>query len=176
MAAVKEESEALSMNKTTLELPSDREILISRAFNGPARLVFDAFTKPELVARWWAPRSLGVSIVSCDADVRVGGTYRYVMQVRDRGRMAFSGTYQEVTPPSRVVYTEHFEPTAAGTNPDDVGITVTVTFDERDGKTYLTSRSLCPTKELRDGIIATGMETGMRETMEQLEELVASLR
>lgn len=175
MAAVKE-SDALPMNKTTLELPSDREILISRAFNGPARIVFDAYTRPELVARWWAPKSIGVSLVSCDADVRVGGTYRYVMQVREVGKMAFSGTYHEVTPHSRLVYTEKFEPTAAGTSPDDVGITVTVTFDERDGKTHVTSRSLCPTKEVRDGIIATGMEKGMRESMDQLEELVASLR
>jgi uncharacterized protein YndB with AHSA1/START domain len=169
------ESDVLSMNKTTLELPSDREILITRAFNGPARVVFDAFTKPELVARWWAPKPLGVSLASCDADVRVGGTYRYVMQIRTRGQAAFSGTYLEVTPPSRVVYTQFYEPTAGGVGPDDVPITVTVTFDERDGKTYLTSRTLCPTKELRDGIIASGMETGMRATMDQLEELVAAL-
>jgi uncharacterized protein YndB with AHSA1/START domain len=170
------ESDVLPMNKTTLELPSDQEILITRAFNGPARVVFDAFTKPELVARWWAPKSLGVSIVSCDADVRAGGTYRYVFQVRQRGQSAFSGTYTEVTPHSRLVYTQFFEPTAGGTSPDDVPITVTVTLEEREGKTYVTSRTWCPTKDLRDGIIASGMETGMRETMEQLEELVASLR
>jgi uncharacterized protein YndB with AHSA1/START domain len=163
------------MNTTTLELPSDREILITRAFNGPARIVFDAFTKPELVARWWAPTSRGVSIVSCDADLHVGGTYRYVLQVRTQGQIAFSGSYLEVTPPSRLVYTQFFEPTASGTNPGEVPITVTVTFEERDGKTHLTSLTSCPSKELRDGIIASGMEKGMRETMDQLDDLVGSL-
>jgi uncharacterized protein YndB with AHSA1/START domain len=169
------ESDVLPMNTTSLTLPSDREILITRAFNGSARSVFDACTKPELVARWWAPQSLGVSIVSCDADVRVGGAYRYVLQVRTRGQIAFSGTYLEVTPYSRVVHTQFFEPTAAGPGPHDVPITVTLTFEERAGKTHMTSLTACPTKEVRDSIIASGMETGMRETMDQLEELVATL-
>lgn len=163
------------MNQTTLELKGDREFVITRAFNGPARIVFDAFTKPELVTRWWAPKSLGVEMVSCDADVRAGGAYRYVFQVREVGRMAFSGTYTEVTPPSRLVYTQVFEPTAAGAQPSDRPITVTVTFDERVGKTHVVSHTSCPTRDIRDGIIASGMERGMRETMEQLEELVASI-
>jgi len=171
------ESDVRPMNTTALDLPSDREILITRAFNGPARIVYDAFTKPELVARWWAPTSLGVSIVSCDADVRVGGSYRYVIQVRQIGQMAFSGKYLELAPYSRVVYTQVFEPTAAGAQPNDPAITVTVTFEERDGKTHMRSLTSCPTKEIRDGIIASGMETGMRETMDQLETLViGSLR
>jgi uncharacterized protein YndB with AHSA1/START domain len=163
------------MNQTTLDLKGDREFVITRAFNGPARIVFDAFTKPELVTRWWAPKSLGVSMVSCDADVHAGGAYRYVFQVREVGRMAFSGTYTEVTRPSRLVYTQVFEPTASGVQPSDQPITVTVTFDERGGKTHVVSHTSCPTREIRDGIIASGMERGMRETMDQLEELVASL-
>lgn len=175
MAAHAKESEAPLMNQTTLELEGDREIVIRRAFNGPARIVFDAWTKPELVRRWWAP-SDRASIVSCDAEVKVGGQWRYVLKVSTGGMFAFSGTYLEVTPPSRLVHTEIFEPTAAGAQPGETGITVTVTFEEREGKTYVESRSLCPTKEVRDTIIASGMEHGVRETMDQLEELVASLQ
>ena len=164
------------MNQTTLELKGDREIVIARTFNGPARIVFDAWTKPELVARWWAPTSLGVPIARCDADVRVGGGYRYVLRARGGQEFAFSGKYAEVTPHSRLVYTQIFEPDASGANPEDAGIIVTVTFDERDDKTHLVSHSLCPSKDVRDAIIASGMEHGMRETMDLLDELVASLR
>ena len=175
MAANGGRSEAALMNLTTMTLEGDREIVITRTFNGPARIVFDAWTRPELVRRWWAPKSRGVSIVACDADVRVGGSYRYVLRLKSGSDIAFSGTYTEVAPPARLVYTEIFEPTAAGTQPDEVGIVITVTFDERDGKTNMTSRSMCPSKEIRDAIIASGMEHGMRETMDQLDELVASL-
>ena len=168
-------SDTVPLNETSMELRLDREIVIARTFNGPARIVFDAWTRPELVKRWWAPRSLGISIVSCDADIRVGGTYRYVLRVHAGHELAFSGKYTEVTPYTRLVYTQIFEPTASGANPGDDGIVITVTFDERDGKTSLVSHSLCPSKEVRDMIIASGMEHGMRETMDQLEELVASL-
>ncbi len=168
------EGEAATMNQTSLELKGDREIVIARTFNGPARIVFDAWTRPELVSRWWAPGSRGVAI--CDAAVRAGGSYRYVIRLDRGGEFAFSGKYIEVTPHSRLVYTEIFEPTASGANPGDAEVIVTVTFDERDGKTHLVSNSLCPSKEVRDAIIASGMEHGMRETMDQLEELVASLR
>jgi uncharacterized protein YndB with AHSA1/START domain len=164
------------MNPTILELKSDLEIVITRTFNGPPRVVFDAFTRPELVSRWWAPKAVGAAMVSCDADVRTGGFYRYVFRARQSGNMAFSGRYTEVTPHSRIVYTQIFEPTAAGAQPDEEGIVVTVTFDERDGKTLLVSHTMCPRKELRDAIIATGMERGMRVAMDQLEELVAALQ
>jgi uncharacterized protein YndB with AHSA1/START domain len=170
------EGEAGAMNQTSLDLEGDREIVIARTFNGPARIVFDAWTRPELVSRWWAPRSLGVSIVSCDADVRRGGRYRYVLLHRTGSEFAFSGEYTEVTPHSRLAYTQIFEPTAGGATPGEVGILITVTFDERDGKTHLVSRTVCPSKDVRDAIIASGMEHGMRETMDQLEELVATLR
>jgi uncharacterized protein YndB with AHSA1/START domain len=163
------------MNETTMELVGDREFVIARAFNGPARIVFDAWTRPELVRRWWAPRSRGVSVVGCDASVRAGGHYRYVLRLPNGHQFAFSGTYTEVTPPTRLVYTQIYEPAAAGATPDDVAITITVTFDERDGKTYVVSRTCCPTPQLRDTIIKSGMEPGMRETMDQLDELVASI-
>ena len=174
--AAREGSDTMPVNQTTLELQGDREIVISRTFNGPARIVFDAWTKPELVMRWWAPKGLGVSMISCDADVRVGGQYRYVFRHRTGAALAFSGRYTEVTPPSRLVYTQIFEPTAGGANPVADEVVITVTFEEGDGRTHLVSRSLCPTKEIRDAIIASGMETGMRETMDQLDELVAELR
>jgi uncharacterized protein YndB with AHSA1/START domain len=169
-------SEPAVKNQTTMHLEGDREIVIRRAFNGPARIVFDAWTKPEYVRRWWAPTSHRVTLVSVEAEVRVGGRYRYVMRHRTGTEMAFSGTYKEVMPPSRLVYTEVFEPTAAGADPNEEGVVVTVTFDEVDGKTQVVSRSMCPSKEVRDVIIASGMEHGMRETMDQLDELVASLR
>jgi uncharacterized protein YndB with AHSA1/START domain len=164
-------SEPAAMNRTTMELRSEREIVIARTFHGPARIVFDAWTRPELVQRWWAPRSHGVAIVSAEADLRVGGSYRYLFR-RDGGQeFAFSGTYSEVTPPTRLVYTQIFEPMReAG------AVVVTVTFEERDGKTHLVAHELYPSKETREAALATGMEHGMRETMDQLDELVSSLR
>jgi uncharacterized protein YndB with AHSA1/START domain len=173
MVAREKGSEAVAMNQTTMELRSDREIVITRTFNGPPRIVFDAWTRPELVKRWWAPRSRGVA--ECEADVRPGGWYRYVIRLNTGQEFAFSGKYVEVTPPSRLVYTEVFEPTASGAKPGDAELTVTVTFDEHEGKTHMVSHSLCPSKEVRDQIIASGMEQGMRETMDLLDELVASL-
>jgi len=156
-------------NQTAMELTSDLEIVITRTFNGPPRIVFEAWTRPELVRRWWAPKALGVSVVSIDADVRVGGRYRYVLQRGDGGgEVAFSGTYREVAPPSRLVYTQAFEP-----YPDEVIITITLT--ERDGQTDFVSHELWPSKEIRDMAMSTGMEKGMRMTMDQLDELVASL-
>jgi uncharacterized protein YndB with AHSA1/START domain len=156
---------------TSMELRSDRELVIARTFNGPAHLVFDAWTKPELVRRWWAPSSHCVSMVGCEANVRVGGAYRYVMR-RDTGEeFAFSGTYTEVAPPTRLVYTQFFEPMR-----DAGAVVVTVTLEERDGRTRLVAHSLYPSAETRAAAVASGMEHGMRETMDQLDELVASLR
>jgi uncharacterized protein YndB with AHSA1/START domain len=167
--------EAAAMDQTSMELRGDREIVIERTFNGPARIVFDAWTRPELVRRWWAPKTRRVSVVDCEADVRAGGYYRYVLRLASGNQFAFSGKYTEVTSPTRLVYTQIFEPTAAGAQPGDPEVIITVTFDERDGKTHMVSRSLCPSKDVRDAIIASGMEGGMRETMDLLDELVASL-
>jgi uncharacterized protein YndB with AHSA1/START domain len=163
------------LHETSLTLEGDRNFVIARTFNGPARIVFDAYTRPELVARWWAPQSHGVSLARCEADVRAGGSYRYVMRVGPEHEMAFSGQYLEVTPPSKLVFTQYFEPTASGVQPGDQSITITVTFEERDGETFFLSRTVCPTPELRDTIMSSGMEGGMRETLDQLEALVATL-
>jgi uncharacterized protein YndB with AHSA1/START domain len=114
-------------------------------------------------------------MAACEAEVRVGGSYRYVVKLERGGQFAFTGRYIEVAPPSRLVYTEVFEPTAAGAKPDDPAVVVTVTFEEQNGRTFMTSRSLCPSKDVRDAIIASGMEHGMRETMDALDALVASL-
>ena len=170
----REGSEPVRRIAPSMERMSDREIVIARTFNGPARIVFDAWTNPELVRRWWAPKSLGVSIVSCDADVRVGGSYRYVLEPGKAGTIAFSGEYTEVTPHSRLVYTL-LRAESARADGGVAAVVVTVTFDERDGKTHLVSRELYPSKEVLDGGLASGMEHGMHATMDQLDELVASL-
>jgi uncharacterized protein YndB with AHSA1/START domain len=159
------------MNDTFMELRSDREIVIARTFRGPARIVFDVYTRADLVKRWWAPKSLGARMLDCQADVRPGGTYRYLIRAGGGEEYAFSGRYTEVTPYSRLVYTQVFEPMA------DAGeVIVTATFDEFDGNTRFVSRELYPSKEARDATIASGMEKGMRETMNQLDELVVSLK
>jgi uncharacterized protein YndB with AHSA1/START domain len=163
-------NEPAPVNRTSMELKSDREIVIARTFNGPARIVFDAWTKPEFVRRWWAPKSHGVSIASCEADVRVGGRYRYVLRPDTGEEFGFSGQYTEITPYSRLVYTQIFEPMAAAG-----AVIVTITLDERDGRTHLVSHELYPSAQVRDAALASGMEHGMRETMDQLDALVASL-
>ncbi len=170
MNAAKRESKPF-MNRTTVERRSDRELVITRTFNGPARIVFDAWTKPELLKRWWAPKSLGVTLFSCDIDLRVGGRYRFVFGHDEARSMAFSGTYTEVAPHARLAYTQIFEPMRAAGE----GI-VTATFDEQQGKTRIVSHELYPSKQALDGAIDSGMERGMRATLEQLEELIASLQ
>ena len=163
------------MNRTTLERTSDRELLVTRTFNAAAHIVFEAFTKPEFVRRWWAPKSWHAEIVSCDADVQVDGRYRYVFRQEKRGEMAFSGIYREVTPPARLVYLEQFEPTAQGAEVCPIGSIVTVTFDDDSGRTRFTSRSHFPAKAVLDMVLGAGMEIVKRETMDQLDALVASL-
>jgi uncharacterized protein YndB with AHSA1/START domain len=152
---------------TIVERRSDRELVVTRAFAAPARVVFDAWTKPEYLRRWWAPRSLGVKLYECTADVRVGGSYRYVFGRDGQPRMAFSGTYTEVVPPTRLVHTQVFEPMAhAG------AAIVTATLTEGGGKTVLELHQLFPSKEALDAAVASGMEHGMRETFAQLDAVV----
>jgi uncharacterized protein YndB with AHSA1/START domain len=170
MANEKENEPTVPANRTTVERTSDRELVVTRTFSGPARFVYDAWTKPELLKRWWAPKSLGVSLFSCEADVRVGGRYRYVFGRDPKQAMAFSGTYTEVTPSSRLVWTQLFEQMPAAGE-----AVVTATFDEREGKTRLVVRQLYASKEALDGAVASGMEKGMRETYDQLEALVSAL-
>jgi uncharacterized protein YndB with AHSA1/START domain len=152
-------------NPTTVERKSERELVVTRTFNGPARIVFEAWTKPELLKRWWVPKSLGMSFLSCEADVRTGGTYRFVFgHAASEQPMAFFGRYLEVTPHSRLVWTN---------DESDGGAVTTVTFEERGGKTLLVFHELYPTKEALDA--NAGMENGMAETFAQLDVLLVTL-
>ncbi len=155
-------------NTTTVELEGDRVVVIARTFRAPPRHVFDAWTKPELVARWWAPKSHGVTVKSIDADVEIGGRYRYVLSHGDN-EFAFSGEYVEIDRPGRLVYTQVFEAFP------DQPTTITVTFEEEDGLTRMVSREVYASAEARTAALESGMESGMRETMDQLDELVAEL-
>jgi len=151
-------------NLTTVERKSERELLVTRTVNGPPRTVFDAWTKAELFKRWWVPKSLGLSLLSCEMDVRVGGTYRLVFAFQG-SEMAFFGTYREVTPCSRLVWTNE--------EGGDSGQVTTVTFEERAGKTLVVLHELYPSKEALDA--GLGSVDAMPETFEQLDELLAIL-
>src|SRR5579862_6395435 len=151
-------------NRTTVERKSERELVVTRTFNGPARILFEAWTKPELLKRWWAPKSTGASLLSCETDVRVGGGYRFEFGHEGKS-MAFFGRYLEVRPHSRLVWTN---------DESDDGAVTTVTFEEKAGKTLVVMHELYPSKEALDAAI-TGMEAGMRETLGQLDELLMTL-
>ncbi|RKI19625.1 ATPase [Corallococcus sp. AB030] len=154
-------------NVTTTERKSEREFVVTRTVNGPARIIFEAWTQPELLKRWWAPKSFGISFISCEADVRVGGTYRFVFgHPASEQPMAFFGKYIEVTPHSRLAWTN--EESAEGA-------VTTVTFEEEGGKTRVVVHDLHPSKEALDGAIASGSTCGMVETFEQLDELLVAL-
>ena len=158
-------------NETIVERTGDRELVVVRAFNAPAHIVFDAWTKPELLKRWWVPKSFGVSLFECEQDVRVGGAYRFAFGRDPKNPEVFTGRYLEVDPPSRFVLTQVYERMA------DVGaVVVTATFEESQGRTRLTLRQLFPSKEALEGALKSGMERGMRVTLDQLDELVASMR
>jgi uncharacterized protein YndB with AHSA1/START domain len=159
------ESEPTHMrNRTTVER-TERELIVTRTINGPARLVFEAFSQPELLRRWWVPKSSGLSLLSCEADVRVGGRYRLVFAHGDSKGMEFYGKYLEVTPHSRLVWTNE--------EGDEGGAVTTVTFEDKGDKTLLVMRDLYPSKEALDALV--GMEEGMSESLEQLDELVVTL-
>jgi len=166
MDARRENEPTPTKDRTTVERKSERELVITRTINGPARIVFEAFAKPELLKQWWVPKSTGVSLLSCEADVRVGGRYRLVFGHDDAPKpMEFFGRYLEVTPYSRLVWTNE--------EGEDGGAVTTVTFEERAGKTLLVMHDLYPSKEALDGTLA-GMEGGMSETLEQLDEFVVT--
>jgi uncharacterized protein YndB with AHSA1/START domain len=155
-------------DRTTVERKSERELVVTRTINGPARIVFEAWTKPELFKQWWAPKSFGLSMLSCEMDVRAGGSYRLVFgHAASPQPMEFFGRYIEVTPHSRLVWTNE--------EGDDGGAVTTVTFEEKDGKTLLVMHDLYPSKEALDGAIASGSTSGMGETLQQLDELVVTL-
>jgi len=157
------ESEATPMkNRTTVERKSELEVVVTRTFNAPARIVFEAWTRPELFKQWWVPKSMDMFLRSCEMDVRVGGTYRLVFG----NDMAFYGRYIEVTPPSRLVWTND--------EGGDGGPVTTVTFEEKGGKTLLVLHDLYPSKEALDAA-GTGAADVMSETFEQLDELLVAL-
>jgi len=155
-------------NRTTVERKSERELIVTRTFNGPARIVFEAWTKPELLKRWWAPRSVGVTFISCEVDLRPGGTYRFVFGHRSSEQpMEFFGKYVEVTPHSRLVWTND--------EGGEGGAVTTVTFEERGADTLVVLHDIYASKEALDDAIASGSTSGFGEAFEQLDEFLATL-
>lgn len=165
MPARSDDGSVPKQHRTTVERASDRELVVKRWIAGPPRLVFEAWTRPELLQRWWVPKSLGLVLLGCEVDARVGGKYRLVFRFGDAESMAFFGTYLEVVPPSRLVWTNEEQ--------GDAGQITTVTFDERDGGTLVTMRELFPTKEALEAARASGAYDGLPETFDQLAALVA---
>ena len=158
------ESEPTSMkNRTTVERTSERELVVTRTFNAPARIVFEAWTKPELFKQWWVPKSMGMFLRSCEMDVRAGGKYRLEFEP---DAMAFFGTYLEVSPHSRLVWTND--------EGGDGGPVTTVTFEDTGGKTLLVLHELYPSKEALDAA-GTGAADALSETFEQLDDLLVTL-
>lgn len=155
-------------NPTTAERTSDRELVVTRTFNAPPRVVFDAWTKPELFRRWWTPKSCGLTMVACDMDVRAGGTYRLAFVFGDATAkpMEFFGKYLEVVPGSRLVWTND--------EGGEAGAVTTVTFEDEDGKTLLVMRDLHPSKEALDEAIANGSTSGTEETFAQLDDVLGT--
>ncbi len=149
--------------------PSDREIVLRRAFQAPRALVFDAWTRPEHVKRWWGLRHQELTV--CEIDLRPGGAWRYVLREPDGQEFRFRGVYREVAPPARLVYTECFDEPAVGC-PEAL---VTVEFEERDAWTCVTSTVLHKSKEARDGHLQYGMEPGATESLDRLAELLRTL-
>jgi uncharacterized protein YndB with AHSA1/START domain len=154
-------------NRMSVKRKSERELVVMRTISAPPRVVFEAWTRSDLFQRWWVPKSFGLTLLSCDLDVHVGGTYRLVFSHPDApDGMAFHGRYLEVTPPSRLVWTNE---EAGGT-----GQVTTVTFEESDGQTLLVVHELYPSKEALDEEIGSGSISWNDETFDQLDELVGS--
>ena len=167
MDASRESEPTPTNNRTRVERKSERELVVTRTINGPARIVFEAFSKPELFKQWWVPKAFVPSLLSCELDVRVGGTYRLVFSDGGSEPMAFFGRYIEVTPHSRLVWTND--------EGDDGGAVTTVTLEEKGGKTLLVVSDLYPSKQALDAAIASGATGALPETLEQLDELVFTL-
>ena len=164
MDARRESEPTLMKNPTTTERTSARELVVTRTVNAPARIVFEAWSKSELFKRWWIPKSAGLTLLSCDMDVRTGGTYRLVFRHPASGEpMAFFGTYREVIPHKRLVWTN---------DEGDQGAVTTVTFEENAGKTLVTLHELYPTIAALDEALA-GSAEALPEQFAQLDELLA---
>ena len=158
-----------SSGTAKVTLPTDEQILITREFDAPRHLVYKAWTTPELVRRWWNANRGEVTVA--EIDLRVGGTWRYVMVTPDGFEVAFHGEYREIVPDERIVSTEVYEGV-----PDGEGTLNTLTLTEADGRTTLTILVQCPSKDVRDAIIDSGMEAGMQDAMDLLEQVAVSLR
>jgi uncharacterized protein YndB with AHSA1/START domain len=153
-------------NRTTVERASDREVVVTRTINGPARIVFEAFTRAELLRRWWVPQSMGMTLVSCEVDARVGGKYRLAFDIGGPEPAAFFGTYVEVKPYSRLAWTNE--------EGGEGGSVTSVTFEERGGQTLVVLRETYPSKEALDAA-GTGAADALVETFDQLDELLVAL-
>lgn len=149
----------------SVSLPSEREIALMRVFKAPRQLVYDAFSKPEILKRWFGPR--GWSLVTCDVDARVGGGFRFVLRAPDGRELGMRGAYRELSPPAGSVHTESFDDFPGESQ-------VTSLFTEHDGKTTFVATILYPSREIRDAVIKTGMEHGAAESYDRLAELLAS--
>ena len=167
MNARSDSESTTAKNPTTVEPKSEREIVVTRTFDAPARLVFKAWTTPELFKRWWVPKSMPLALLSYEADIRTGGSYRLVFDVDGTNTMAFFGKYLEVTPHSRIVWTND--------ESGEDGAVTTVTLEESDGKTRMVLHELYRSKEVRDAALASGAYDGMGETFEQLDEVLVTL-
>ena len=165
MDAINEGEHSPMKNRTTVQRKSDREVVVTRTFDCPARLVFEAWTNAELFKQWWVPKSFGMTLRSCELDVRVGGGYRLVFGDDPENTMAFFGKYLEVTPYSRLVWSNE--------ESGDMGPVTSVTLAEKDGKTMLVLQELYPTKEALDA--AGGAADGLSETFSQLDEVLITL-
>jgi uncharacterized protein YndB with AHSA1/START domain len=161
-------SHAANQQTFTVTTPSDREIRMTRLFNAPREIVFEAMTRPEHVKRWWGNLGEGYSVPVCEIDLRVGGKWRFVNR-HPKGDAEFYGEYQEIAPPSRLVFTEIFAPF-----PDSPS-TVTSELADENGKTRLTVTAAYPSREVRDMVMSTGMEKGAAISYDRLEDLVAEL-
>jgi uncharacterized protein YndB with AHSA1/START domain len=157
--------------KAVVTLPTETQILITRDFDAPRHLVYRAYTEPELIKQWWSGKR--GSVTTAEVDLRVGGTWRYVMTANEGFEVAFHGTFREIVPDERLVSTELLEGVPDATE-DDATLNTT-TFEEADGRTTLTTLVECHTKEVRDLIIESGMEGGMQEAMDRLEQVAIAL-
>ena len=165
-----------SSGTAVVTLPEETQILITREFDAPKHLVYRAYTEPELISQWWSGER--GKVTSVEVDLRVGGAWRYVMMANEGFEVAFHGEYQEVVPDEKLVNTEIFEGAPGVPAPADGSappVVVTTTFTEVDGRTILTQLSECGSQEIRDLIIGTGMEGGMQEAMDRLEQVAISL-
>jgi uncharacterized protein YndB with AHSA1/START domain len=161
-------TQTIGPNPMTLTLVSDREISVTRIFDAPRALVFEAWSNCDHLARWWGPR--GYELIGCEIDLRQGGKYRFVQRAPDGSTHAFHGEYREIHRPESVVSTQIYEPVP------NAEVLVSTTLSEMDGKTAMSQRLHFPSKEARDGMIASGMEWGQRQSFERLDEYLAELR